>query len=746
MRQRLKDIFYSFPFQLLILHIRSNHLLLALWIIFALLITGVLGKSLGFQYLFLDPEYLGSVNFWSFYFVGVAFGGFYMTWHLTTYLLSSYRFPFLATLGRPFAKFCFNNSILPLAFIGYYLFHIIQFQNNFGNQNLPFILFNCIGLISGMVSLIVGYSLYFQLTNRDISRYENNKNKPPHLVRNITPGRRGIDIEEIRNRKKQWRVDTYLTERFRPRLVRSVAHYDSHLLQSILKQNHLNALFVQLGSMILLVVLGGLVEYPAFRIPAGASLFILASILVAIAGAVTYWFHAWRITIFFVLLIIINFLTRYDMLSHTNKAYGMDYTTRVSYSNEKLNSICDSTVIEEDKENTLNILEKWKLKNIKSKNTKPKLVIFSVSGGGLKAATWSMQVMHQLDSLTQGSMMNHTALITGASGGILGTAYLREVYLRSLQQDPENDYIADIGKDLLNAVAFTLVSNDIFLPYTTFEQGNQRYYKDRGYIFERQLNENTHFLLDKKLSDYRQPEQNAEIPLMFITPSIVDDARRLIISPQGVSYMMIAPLGLEKQGAVGVDAVDFRWLFKNQKADSLCFTTALRMNATYPYVLPNVHLPSEPAIEVLDAGFRDNFGLNSATRFIQIFKDWILENTSGVILVQISSTEKNNVLNESEVTKDNGLIESLFNPIGIAGQIFNAQKFEHDNSIGFVSDILGTDKFDIIRFIYQPTDDAKTSATVSFHITERERQDVLNSFYLPENQEKVKHLINLLDN
>ena len=66
--------------------------------------------------------------------------------------------------------------------------------------------------------------------------------------------------------------------------------------------------------------------------------------------------------------------------------------------------------------------------------------------------------------------------------------------------------------------------------------------------------------------------------------------------------------------------------------------------------------------------------------------------------------------------------------------------------IGFISDILGADKFDIIRFVYQPTNDTKTSATVSFHITERERQDVLKSFYLPENQEKVKRLINLLDN
>ncbi len=36
--------------------------------------------------------------------------------------------------------------------------------------------------------------------------------------------------------------------------------------------------------------------------------------------------------------------------------------------------------------------------------------------------------------------------------------------------------------------------------------------------------------------------------------------------------------------------------------------TALRINATFPYVLPNVWLPSKPVIDVMDAGLRDNYG------------------------------------------------------------------------------------------------------------------------------------------
>ncbi|MFX6808040.1 hypothetical protein ABTH26_20245, partial [Acinetobacter baumannii] len=63
--------------------------------------------------------------------------------------------------------------------------------------------------------------------------------------------------------------------------------------------------------------------------------------------------------------------------------------------------------------------------------------------------------------------------------------------------------------------------------------------------------------------------------------------------------------------------------------------SALRMNATFPYVLPNVWLPTKPIIDVMDAGLRDNFGLETTFRFLETFKDWFKQNTSKVVLIQI---------------------------------------------------------------------------------------------------------------
>lgn len=743
MKQRFRHIYYSFPVQLLILHLRSNHLLLALWVVFFLLVTGALARKLGFQYLFLDAEYLGQVNFWSFFFVGVGFGSFFMSWNLAIYLLSAHYFPFLASLGRPFTKFVINNLLLPLSFVLVYLGITVYFQRYYEGLVFREIFLNAMGFLSGMFVLIVLYALYFQFTNRDISYYESRTERPPHLTRAYTPGRRQVDLEYIKLDSTRWRVDTYLSESLEPRLVRSVAHYDTKLLMSIFKQNHLNALVLQLLSMLLLLILGYLIDYRLFRIPAGASLFILASILAALIGAVIYWFGEWSVTVMLTLLLGLNFLTRNDQFNYRNKAYGLNYdTTRAEYSLDRLRQACNSSRIEDDKAQTTAILENWKAKTQKDK---PWMVILCSSGGGLKSATWSMQVVRTADSLLNGKLLDHTVLITGASGGMMGMAYLRELYLRQQQGAPINwhdpVYMDHIAKDLVNSIAFTIVSNDLFIPWAPFEANGYTYYKDRGYIFERQLNENTQGVLDRRLCEYQQPEAEALIPMLYLTPSIVNDARRLIISPQGVSYMMIAPVGQRYPYAVEVDAVDFQWMFREQDADNLRMLSAIRMNATYPYVLPNVHLPSDPGIEVMDAGFLDNYGIVSATRFIQVFRNWILENTRGVLLLQISSSDK---VEEITPSGGQGIIESMFNPLGIAGKVLVIQEFEQDNSLGFMYDLLGEERFVQIPFFYRPSENNKLEAAISFHITHREKAEVLRAIRHPSNKSSLRKLEQLL--
>jgi hypothetical protein len=42
-----------------------------------------------------------------------------------------------------------------------------------------------------------------------------------------------------------------------------------------------------------------------------------------------------------------------------------------------------------------------------------------------------------------------------------------------------------------------------------------------------------------------------------------------------------------------------------------------------------------PVIDVMDAGLRDNYGQETSLRFAEAFDDWIKENTSGVLIIQV---------------------------------------------------------------------------------------------------------------
>lgn len=299
MKRHFQNVWFSFPFQLLVVHVKYHILLTAIWILLGSFITGSFASSYGAKYLFWAPEYLGNVDFWSFFFLGLGFGSLTITWNLTTYLLSAHRFPFLASLSRPFTKFCLNNFILPVFFVGMIIFFHIQFEIRETQFSYETVIINISGFLFGVFTLLLLLLMYFIYTNKNIFAFTENTERelPPDRIRNIGPGR-GVPLEEIKAAKTGRRVDYYLTESFAPRRVRSVAHYSLKSLQRVFKQNHTNALMIQMLSLVILVGLGLMIDRPAFRIPAGASVLLLASTFVAVIGAIIYWFHRWSFAFF----------------------------------------------------------------------------------------------------------------------------------------------------------------------------------------------------------------------------------------------------------------------------------------------------------------------------------------------------------------------------------------------------------------------------------------------------------------
>jgi len=187
------------------------------------------------------------------------------------------------------------------------------------------------------------------------------------------------------------------------------------------------------------------------------------------------------------------------------------------------------------------------------------------------------------------------------------------------------------------------------------------------------------------------------------------------------------------------DGIEFSRFFKKQGADSLWFSSALRMNSTFPYIAPVVTLPSEPAIEIMDAGFRDNYGMSIAIKYIYTFRNWISTNTSGVIIIQTRDTYRRVTM---ENKSNNSLLNTISNPVGnIYSNMFNMQDFNHDQLIQYAGSWFDA-PIDVIDLQLKSQD--VTNISLSWHLTSKEKVRIRESVKLPENQQAIKKLKELL--
>jgi hypothetical protein len=165
------------------------------------------------------------------------------------------------------------------------------------------------------------------------------------------------------------------------------------------------------------------------------------------------------------------------------------------------------------------------------------------------------------------------------------------------------------------------------------------------------------------------------------------------------------------------------------------------MNATYPYILPNVSLPTDPPIQVMDAGIRDNYGMETTSRFIFNFRDWIKQNTSGVMIVNLNSV--NVTLIRKEQTKAPDAFSRLFNPVSNLYQNWTEiQRFNHHNLFPYMREWFGDNAW-FVEFNYVPADKDQV-ASMSFHLTSKEKRDILNAIDNAANREALDFVVKKL--
>jgi hypothetical protein len=734
MMRTLKSIYYFFPVQLLLLHIKKFQVLLVFWFILFSTLNGGFMKSYGAAALFLSPEYLGEVSWASFAIVGAATGIFLMSWNITTFILFCRHFRFLATTTKPFLKYCINNAILPLIFLIFYCIKAVQFSST--RELLPAgrILWLSVGFLLGFFLIIIMSLLYFFRADKTIIRRMTPVISNPKLFKSQ------FRKEEVKlNESRLMRVQWYMNSPTTIRKTRDVSHYSKDFIENIFNRHHISAVLSIFVAFIFLIAVGFFMDSRFFQLPAAASILIFFAILISLSGAFTYFLQSWSMPFFVVVFLVLNLLYRFNVIDPTNKAYGLNYTkeeNRPLYDKQTLLELCSEQRVAADKANMLKILERWKARQTEAK---PVLFLVNTSGGGNRSATFTMSILQRLDSLCGGKLMRKTFLITGASGGMLGAAYFREL---SRMKDAGNAairlqdrrYVDDISGDLLNTLFSSFVARDLASPAQKFKVGDYEYIKDRGYAFEQKLDANTEGVLNRQLKDIAVDEAAARVPLMFFNPVITRDSRALIISSQPVSFLMRPRYDSTKIPDIDPDAVDFGALFANQGPENLRLLTALRMNATFPYVLPNVWLPTVPVIDVMDAGFRDNFGEMNAIRFLNAFREWMQENTGGVVLLQIRDRKTGGWENPYESVN---VTEIITKPILLLqDNWYKMQEYNQDDLLSLAQSGMGF-PFNKLVFQYAPkSEDA--GAALNFHLTTQEKLNIISSLDNLENQKSFR--------
>jgi hypothetical protein len=249
-------------------------------------------------------------------------------------------------------------------------------------------------------------------------------------------------------------------------------------------------------------------------------------------------------------------------------------------------------------------------------------VVVAVSGGGIVAATWTSICLTELERRYAG-FPSHVRIISGASGGMVGAAYYAATLLRTpvgrRTEDDRRAIVENISKDSLTAPVSQLLLSD--LPRTFWPR---RQSWDRGRVLEAEWEKNSGRDLAHTFRDLAAAEADGKVPSLIISPTVIEEGSPLLISNLDLATVR--------------GGMEFFKLFP--RARGLRLSTAVRMNAAFPYVTPATSLPTIPPLRPVDAGYYDNYGVTLAAEWMTRGNDeaWskLLEgNTSGIVLIQI---------------------------------------------------------------------------------------------------------------
>jgi hypothetical protein len=350
------------------------------------------------------------------------------------------------------------------------------------------------------------------------------------------------------------------------------------------------------------------------------------------------------------------------------------------------------------------LLTAWKEANKRPAGQKPKLVIVTVSGGGIRSEVWTATVLEALDQNLGDGFSKSIRIITGASGGMVAASdFVGSMERKGLRwssdhhpipdpsDDGENRRIGYLTRNQLDSVIGQMIYSDIPGSLNPLPRKS-----DRGRTLEKSWARIARDKDNKKPSPFERSirelaagEAAGWRPSIVFTPMMVEDGRRLLISNLDLSFVTrnVSALLMEENrrkikhaayeinstdrlinradDLLSLSAVEFYRIFPD--AWQFSVGTATRMSASFPWVAPAVSIPTIPPRRIVDAGYYDNFGVNLAALWLAEMRDWLLQNTSGILLIQIrdheSQSRRTDIDFDVETGKNASAVRETFDTI-----------------------------------------------------------------------------------
>jgi hypothetical protein len=107
-----------------------------------------------------------------------------------------------------------------------------------------------------------------------------------------------------------------------------------------------------------------------------------------------------------------------------------------------------------------------------------------------------------------------------------------------------------------------------------------------------------------------------------------------------------------------------------------------------------------------------------------------------VIVLQVRCWEKRRPIQASAYK---GIIENLLSPFSAVASLTAIQDFEQDQALALLRDLLGPDRLHVIRLVYRPQK-KENEASMSLHLSKREKRDILSAINDPEVQRELRRL------